>query len=135
MNITGSCHCGEVQYQATVNPDKTMICHCSDCQQLSGTAFRTVVMSIPDGLTFTNGCVKEYIKTAQSGNKRAQGFCANCGSAIYATSVGEGEKVFGIRLGTVDQKAALIPKVQIWQRSSVNWLENISEIKSFSTVP
>ena len=29
------------------------------------------------------GKPKEYVKTAESGGKRAQGFCPDCGTAIY----------------------------------------------------
>ncbi|WP_445946068.1 GFA family protein [Shewanella sp.] len=101
MKINGACHCGELAFEAEVDAEKVLVCHCDDCQRLSGSAFRSVVMSKPDGLMFTQGTPKEYIKTAQSGNPRAQGFCGNCGSAIYATSVGEGAKIYGIRLGTV----------------------------------
>ena len=61
---------------------------------ISGAPFRTVVMSMPDAVTFTGATPKEYIKIAESGNQRAQGFCANCGTALYATSVGEGERIY-----------------------------------------
>ena len=43
MKVTGRCHCGELAFNAIVDPEKTMICHCTDCQVLSATAFRTVV--------------------------------------------------------------------------------------------
>ncbi|NMP30213.1 GFA family protein [Thalassotalea sp. M1531] len=135
MNITGGCHCGEIQYQAEVDSDKVMICHCTDCQRLSGSAFRTVVVSKLDGLEITRGQVKEYVKTADSGNQRAQGFCGNCGSAIYATSVEAGPKVYGIRLGTVDQQSNLPPKAQIWCRSKLSWIPSIKAIKAFTTIP
>jgi hypothetical protein len=43
MKIDGRCHCGNVSYEAEIDPEKVMICHCTDCQMLSGSAFRTVV--------------------------------------------------------------------------------------------
>ena len=43
MKIDGSCHCGRIRYEAEVDPAKVVICHCTDCQTLSGSAFRTVV--------------------------------------------------------------------------------------------
>ncbi|WDE08902.1 GFA family protein [Thalassomonas viridans] len=135
MKITGGCHCGELKYQARIDPDKVLICHCTDCQQLSGTAFRTVVVSEPDGLIFTRGQAKEYIKTAESGNKRAQGFCANCGSAIYATSADKSNRIYGIRVGSVHQRNELVPSSQIWCRSSVPWLEQLPDMTEYETVP
>lgn len=135
ININGGCHCGEIKFEATVNEEKVILCHCSDCQTLSGTAFRSVVMSKPDGLVFTKGTPKEYVKIAESGNQRAQGFCQNCGSAIYATSVDTINRVYGIRVGCVEQRNELIPSCQIWCRSSVPWIKEIADLPSFDTVP
>jgi hypothetical protein len=39
MKIDGGCHCGYITYEAEADPDKTSICHCTDCQHLTGTAF------------------------------------------------------------------------------------------------
>ena len=60
------------------------------------------------------GQPKLYVKTAESGAQRVQAFCADCGSPIYATSAGEGPKVFGIRLGTASQRQELAPARQFW---------------------
>lgn len=135
MNITGQCHCGEVAFTGEVSPRQVMICHCTDCQTLSASSFRTVVKSVPDGLTFVKGQVKEYIKTAESGNKRAQGFCGNCGTAIYATSVGEQPKIYGIRVGAIDQRNKLRPSSQIWCRSAQTWLKDISALQQYEKTP
>lgn len=131
MNITGGCHCGELAYTATIDPEKVYICHCSDCQTLSASAFRTVVKSTLGGLTFTKGQAKEYIKTAESGNQRAQGFCQNCGTAIYATSVGDDARVYNIRVGSIEQRDKLVPSVQTWCRSAQSWLNNIENLPAF----
>jgi hypothetical protein len=39
MKIDGGCHCGYITYEAEADPEKTTICHCTDCQRLSGSAF------------------------------------------------------------------------------------------------
>ena len=87
-----------------------IVCHFSDCQLLSASAFSTVAMSEPNQMTFTKGVPKEYIKIAESINKRVQGFCGNCDSGLYATSVDTEDKIYGIRLGTVFQREQLAPK-------------------------
>lgn len=43
MKIDGGCHCGFITYEAQIDPEAVAICHCTDCQTLSGSAFRTVV--------------------------------------------------------------------------------------------
>jgi len=122
MKIDGGCHCGAIAYEAEIEPEMVGICHCSDCQTLSGTAFRTVTFASEENFRLTRGEPKVYVKTAESGNKRAQAFCAECGSPIYATSVGEGPKAYGIRLGTARQRNELPPKRQVWHGSAVAWL-------------
>src|SRR4029453_2658380 len=100
MKIDGSCHCGKITYEAEIDPDKVAICHCTDCQALTGTAFRVTVPAAAKDFRITSGQPKIYVKTAESGAARAQGFCADCGSPLYTTSVGEGPKIYGIRTGT-----------------------------------
>ena len=29
MKVTGRCHCGELVFDAVIDPEKTMICHCT----------------------------------------------------------------------------------------------------------
>ena len=41
LKIDGSCHCGYITFEGEADPDKTSICHCTDCQTSTGTAFRT----------------------------------------------------------------------------------------------
>ena len=96
MKIDGECHCGKITYEADVDPETVRICHCTDCQVLSGTAFRTVVATQDEDFSLLSGKPKTYIKTADSGAKRAQVFCPDCGTPLYATSVGDGPKVFGL---------------------------------------
>jgi len=84
MKIDGGCHCGNISYTAEVAPEKVGICHCTDCQTLSGTAFRVSVPATKENFQLT-GNLKIYVKTAESGAKRAQGFGAECGTPIYAT--------------------------------------------------
>ena len=45
MKITGGCHCGNISYEAEIDPEKIIVCHCTDCQTLSGSAFRTVAVT------------------------------------------------------------------------------------------
>ena len=128
MKIDGGCHCGDITYEAEIDPEKVFICHCTDCQTLSASAFRTVIRVPDDAFRLLTGAPKIYVKTGDSGAKRAQAFCPECGSAIYATSVGDGPKVLGVRLGTARQRTELTPKKQIWFRSALHWLPGLDSI-------
>lgn len=128
MKIDGGCHCGTITYEAEIDPEKVGICHCTDCQTLSGSAFRTILVVPEDDFKLLSGEPKTYVKIGDSGEKRAQTFCPECGSPIYATSVGDGPKFINIRLGTARQRDELPPKVQIWFRSAQRWLTDLESV-------
>ena len=130
MHIDGSCHCGYITYSAEVDPATVGICHCTDCQALSGSAFRTVVPASREHFKLLSGEPTIYIKTtADSGNKRAQAFCPRCGSPIYATSPVD-PQVYGLRTGTARQRAELKPVKQIWCGSAQPWAMNLDAISA-----
>ncbi|MDH3690522.1 MAG: GFA family protein [Gammaproteobacteria bacterium] len=129
MKIDGGCHCGYITYQAEVDPNEVVVCHCTDCQTLSGSAFRTVVFGADNAFEFLTGRPKIYIKVAESGNEREQTFCPECGAQIYSTSVGDGPKSLGIRVGTARQRNELRPSTQYWTRSAQKWIMDLGSIK------
>jgi hypothetical protein len=128
MKVDGTCHCGYITYEAEVDPENVLVCHCTDCQTLSGTAFRTVAPTRPDTFRLLSGELKIYAKTAESGAKRPQSFCPRCGTPIYATSVGEGPKVHNLRVGTIRQRDRLVPVRQLWARSAQPWVADLGTI-------
>ncbi len=124
MKVDGSCHCGQIAFEAEIDPAKVNICHCTDCQKLTGTAFRVTVRCDEADFRMLRGTPKLYVKTtADSGRPRVQAFCGDCGSPLYATSEGPpGNRRIGIRVGTLDQRRDLAPKRQFWFRSAMPWL-------------
>jgi hypothetical protein len=129
MKVDGGCHCGAIRYAAEIEPEHVVICHCTDCQTLSGSAFRVVARTREGTFRLTAGAPRIYVKTGESGTRRQQSFCPDCGSPIYSTGVGEGQqKVHSIRVGTIRQRAELIPKAQVWHRSAQQWVGDIAPL-------
>ena len=126
MQITGQCHCGAISFTALIDPAKIIACHCADCQAFSGAPFRAVAPAEVDNVKLT-GTPKLYIKTAASGNRRAQGFCGDCGTNLYATEP-DTPKVLGLRLGCVNERALLAPTIQIWGNSAMPWLKTLQAV-------
>jgi hypothetical protein len=126
MHIDGACHCGRISFTAQIDPERVMLCHCSDCQVLSGAPFRAVV-AVPIERFTVRGEPKQYVKVAASGNRRAQVFCPDCGTPLYATAP-ENPTAVIVRLGCVTQRAVLKPAVQIWQHSALPWLSDLEGI-------
>ena len=103
-----------------------MVCHCTDCQQLTGSAFR-VVVTAPIASFKLSGEPKLYVKVGESGAKRTQAFCAECGSHVYAAALDKPSHV-SLRVGTLDQRALFLPSLQIWERSALPWVKSLSSV-------
>jgi hypothetical protein len=129
MKIDGSCHCGYITIEGEADPEKTQICHCTDCQTSTGAAFR---VSVPvAGSAFRmSGEPTAYLKTsADSGTPRLQTFCPRCGSPIYSTTPGEGQQAsYMVRVGILRQRREFIPKKQNWFRSALPWLDRLPAV-------
>jgi hypothetical protein len=77
---------------------------------------------------------KIYIKTGDSGAKRALGFCGVCGTALYSTGETD-QSVFNVRVGWARQRAELPPKAQGFCGSAMPWAMDISEIRRIPEAP
>ena len=112
MKIDGACHCGLITFQAEIDPE-VRVCHCTDCQSLTGSAFR-VNVPVPADKVSLSGEPTVYVKTADSGARRAQAFSPNADRLIYAAPADVTPALYFIRVGTIRQRSELPPKVQIW---------------------
>ena len=127
MEIDGQCHCGQVRYTAPVDPHNASVCHCMDCQRISGSAFRTTIR-LPNSDLHMTGETKIYKKIAASGTERALVFCPTCGTQMLGMPTGDGPKRISLRLGTSNQRAQLPPQRQIWCSSAMPWGEGLADV-------
>jgi hypothetical protein len=135
MHVDGKCFCGAVAYEAEIDPEQVIICHCTDCQNHSGSAFRVAAAVSGDSFKLLSGELKSYDKVADSGTLRSRAFCPECGTNIYARTVGEGTGFFGLRVGTITQRQALTPKVRVWTRSALPWSQDLGDLPAFPQQP
>ena len=127
MIVHGRCHCGAVAYEADVDPARASICHCIDCQTLSGAAFRASVPARVEDFRLLKGAPKTYVKTAESGNRRIQAFCGDCGSPLYSADA-IGAKTYTLRIGVMAERASLPPQRQIWCESALPWTRDFLDV-------
>jgi hypothetical protein len=128
MKVEGGCHCGRIAFEAEVDPDRVGICHCADCQMLSGSPYRIVAPADAGRFVLLSGEPRIYIKTADSGNKWAIAFCADCGTPIYAAAA-ENPETYSLRVGTLNHRAHLAPKLQIWCDSALPWAMDLRAVE------
>ena len=129
MRITGGCFCKKIRYTATIDPKTVTICHCTDCQINSGTAYGVVVGVINEEFILEDGKLTYFEKIADSGARRSLAFCSTCGTRIYAKPADGKPGRFGIRVGTVDQRESLIPRQQTFFNSALDWVTDITNLK------
>ena len=95
MQVTGSCHCGHITYEAKVDLATVRVCHCTDCQELTGTVFRAAIPSLPGTFVLKSGAPTIYTKTGSSGHQRFHAFCTwrHGGIRYYAVSDVEADQL------------------------------------------
>ena len=81
MRVDGGCHCGKITYEADIDPDKAGLCHCTDCQTLTSSAF-SLFVPVPKENFRLRGEPRVYVKTGESGNRRAQASAQNAARAF-----------------------------------------------------
>ncbi len=133
MKIDGQCHCGHVTYRADIDPDQVSVCHCTDCQTLTGSAYRITVITSRDSIRLSGNAPKVYAKMGDNGRKRIQFFCPECGSPLFTTGEGADAEEWGIRWGSIHQRRQLSPKRQIWYRSALPWINHLTTLPSHPT--
>lgn len=127
MKVDGQCHCGAIAWEAEIDPDKILICHCTDCQVLSGGAFRWGTLIAREAFTLLRGEPRSYRKIADSGAARDLTFCGDCGTPLYGTQA-EHSTTLSLRLGGARQANKLRPSGQIWTQSKLDWLGDIADM-------
>ncbi len=135
MRVDGRCHCGAIAYEAEVTPGTVRVCHCHDCQRLTGSAFRANIAAPAAGFRLLRGEPRRYVKTADSGARRVHAFCGDCGGPVYACAETDPQS-YSLRLGALDQKEALgAPMGQVWTVRRLDWVCDIADVPGMETQP
>ena len=127
MQIDGQCHCGQITFEAEIDPETVSVCHCRDCQTLTGSPFRVTAICSKADVRLTSGTPKVYGKRGDNGRMRFQHFCADCGSPLFTSGEG-GPDDSGIRWGSIRQRNSLKPMRQIWCRSAAPWINDLKDL-------
>lgn len=132
MKVAGRCFCGRITFAAEIVADRVRVCHCTDCQTLSGSAFRTNVPVVSGSFVLYSGAPRTFVKAGDSGNTVTHSFCADCGTPIYSSVPGNPPS-YSLRVGTLDRRAELLPARQIWCRSALAWAKDLGPGQRFET--
>ncbi|SNS97292.1 Uncharacterized conserved protein [Noviherbaspirillum humi] len=118
-DIRGQCACGAVHFSCSGSPLAMYNCHCLSCQHASGTGFVPVVVAASAGFRVEGPC-REQAFAEKKTNHPLRGFCAQCGSQLYARS----ELLPGVVLvhaANLDDSDFFKPIADIWTLAARSW--------------
>tara|TARA_B100000674_G_scaffold52450_1_gene36258 strand:- start:32186 stop:32566 length:381 start_codon:yes stop_codon:yes gene_type:complete len=98
---TGGCGCGAIRYRVTAEPLISYLCHCTECQRRTSSAFGLNMQIPAQSLVIEQGKPTSRTRIAASENDLALNFCGDC--------------------GTLDDPGWVPVKPHIWADSALSW--------------
>ena len=129
-DLTGGCACGAVRYRLGSAPMFVHCCHCRDCQRQTGSAFVINALIETDRIALLAGEPAPVAVPTDSGRPHAIYRCRACQTALWSDYGGRPVLRF-VRVGTLDDPAALPPDVHIFTRSKLPWVALPQSVPAF----
>lgn len=116
----GGCGCGAVRYSITAEPLISYLCHCTECQRRTSSAFGLNLQIPAENLVIEQGTPASRTRTAASGNDLALNFCGDCGTPLFSVP-GARPGIRVIYAGALDDPSWVPVKLHIWADSALPW--------------
>lgn len=133
--IKGSCQCGQVTYRLAEAPKIVLACHCTECQKLSTSPYSVTAAVATNAIEFS-GELKEWSRSAESGNKNSAKFCPVCGNRVYHFNPDD-ESTIKLKLKPVKMTDDRIfePTMHVWVSEKLSWYRIPEGVKVFDKQP
>jgi hypothetical protein len=132
MTRIAHCCCGSLRAEAKGEPSLVAVCHCTECQRRTGSAFG-VGAYFPTDQVHTEGPSKAYTRGSDSGRKIELHFCPNCGTSVFWYVEFLGDHV-GIAFGAF-AKPLPSPTLSVWETTRHPWVSFGHELDDFRRQP
>ena len=126
--LDGGCLCGSVLYKVKDEFSTFHLCHCSQCQKITGSAYASNVFTHPDNIKWLEG--KDLLIRYEDPNRDfSNAFCKKCGSGLpFLTKNG---KQLIVPAGTLEEQPTIKPQDNIFWPEHISWLEESAKAKRF----
>ncbi len=131
---TGGCQCGDIRYEVMGNPHQLVVCHCTDCQRQSGSAFGMTLVVDEANFQLTQGEPKTFTSKSDTGRAKLGVFCPKCGTRIYHKPEWRKGTV-SVKPGTLDDTRSLNPDMHIWTGSKQTWITIPESVEAHEKQP
>jgi hypothetical protein len=128
--LTGACYCKAITYIVADEFEYALICHCTECQRATGSAFKPFGGIPVSKLTVTSGSTEITRLGDEQGHNA---FCQRCGSLLYSL-VREGQYLH-VTYGTLLVPPTRMPSAHIFARSKAPWHVIGDDLPQFPTFP
>jgi hypothetical protein len=130
-NLAGGCLCGKVRFKALQAPLRTLACHCTFCQRMTGSSFYAESIFPIAAVEFGEGELRQYEHRSDgSGKKVFVHFCPNCGTSVSLTFE-RWPDLRAISRGCFDDPSKVDVTGNIWTRSAQTGVALPSGIECF----
>jgi len=134
MTTTGGCLCGAIRYEVSAPPLFQGVCHCRDCQYVSGGAPANVMVVPKTAITVIKGQTRTYWVTGDSGGRVGREFCEVCGTQLFSNLEPQ-PAIAVIKAGSLDDPSQFAPSMQIWTGSAQPWHHIDAALPAFEKGP
>jgi hypothetical protein len=131
--LQGGCACGAVRYRISQPPMAVGVCHCRQCQYGSGGGPNYVALVMRPAFEVTKGEPKGYASPGGSGEEVVRLFCPDCGTPLYSDPAST--PYLAVKLGGLDDPAALSPALHIWTVDAPGWHQMTPGLPAFERGP
>ena len=123
-----------MRYECAQAPVMMFNCHCTDCQRVSGGTFVAVAVVHESALRLSSGEAKYHRVIGESGRWADRGFCAICGTPLFAR-VELAPGYLSIKPGSLDDRSWFRPTIDTWVPSAPKWLHLDPTLKKANKAP
>ncbi|MFL0809420.1 MAG: GFA family protein [Agarilytica sp.] len=120
--ITGTCSCGETQYELLDSPMFVHCCHCTWCQRETGSAFALNALIEATLVNITKGHPECVHTPSNSGQGQDITRCTHCKTAIWSNYAAANKAVNFVRVGTLDAPSSFPPDIHIFTSTKQDWV-------------
>lgn len=118
--VSGTCLCGEIEFELDDDFEFLNLCHCKQCQRATGSAHASNLFTRLDNIKWIKG--KQFVRQYDMpGRKISNAFCSKCGAGLPYIS-GSGKWLI-VQAGLLNQPIAPTPIRNIFWVERADWYD------------
>lgn len=130
--LIGECLCGSVKFSVIDSFKAFYQCHCKQCQQLTGSAFTSSILTDPDNIEWISGRTK-ITNYEHPSREFSKSFCKTCGSAV--PFINKTKRSLIVPAGSLNELPHIRPQANIFTSEEACWLKPGLQAENFGSFP